>query len=56
MDRFSPPTAADEMAYCTVCRNKFHYEMLDKQSRCYQGCSEFDSQEEEDERKVEDET
>jgi len=34
MDRFSPPTAADDMATCVCCGEKFHYEKLNDCGEC----------------------
>lgn len=34
MPRFKPPSAADELADCAVCNQRFHYTQLDDHGMC----------------------
>jgi hypothetical protein len=48
LDRFRAPTRADDLQTCAGCGRKLLPEAIDAEGLCYEQCSEFESEEDEE--------
>lgn len=49
LDRFRPPTLADEMTLCNGCQRRVHYEACDEEGFCEECRSEWCEEDRKDE-------